>query len=192
MFSYFFFSKWNNINSGRLLETKPTDTEAQNIARQEYQRKSRDNARTPVQWSAEPNAGFTGPNVKPWMSVNPEYTRVNAADQVKDPNSLYHYWASVLQLRKTYLDIFVYGNYALVDRASQEVYAYTRAYHTSKALVLANWTDRDLTWDAAAHKVDQFEQVLLDTYGSANAALGRFSGGQWTLRPFEAVVILLK
>lgn len=126
------------------------------------------------------------------MSVNPEYTRVNAADQVKDPNSLYHYWAAVLQLRKAYLDVFVYGNYELVDRDSQEVYAYTRAYHTSKALVLANWTDRELTWDGAAHKADQFEQVLLDSYESANAAQGRLSGGQWMLRPYEAVVILLK
>lgn len=175
-----------------MLETKPNDTEAQKIARQEYQKKSRDNARTPVQWSAEPNGGFTGPNTKPWMSVNPEYPRVNAADQVKDPNSLYHHWAAVLKLRKKYLDVFVYGNYELVDRDSENVYAYTRAYGTSKASVLANWTAGDLIWDAAAHKADQFKEVLLDTYEPASAVQARFAGGQWTLRPYEAAVILLE
>lgn len=175
-----------------LLETKKFDTEAQTIARQEYQKKSRDNGRTPVQWSAAPNGGFTGANVKPWMSVNPEYSQVNAEGQVKDPQSLYHYWNSVLTLRKKYLDIFVYGNYELVDRDSQEIYAYTRAYDTSKALVLANWTDHDLSWNAAAQKIDKVKEVLLDSYESASAAQGRFSGAQWTLRPYEAVVILLE
>ncbi|KAL4884795.1 glycoside hydrolase superfamily [Aspergillus karnatakaensis] len=175
-----------------LLETKQFDTQAQQTARQEYQKKSRDNARTPVQWSSAPNGGFTGENVKPWMSVNPEYTRVNAEDQVKDPQSLYHFWASVLKLRKAYLDIFVYGNYELVDRDNQEVYAYTRTYGTSQALVLANWTDRDLSWNAATHKADQFKEILLDSYESARAAQGQFAGEQWTLRPYEAVVVLLK
>jgi alpha-glucosidase len=125
------------------------------------------------------------------MSVNPEYTRVNAEDQVKDPQSLYHFWASVLKLRKAYLDIFVYGNYELVDRDNQELYAYTRTYGTSKALVLANWTDRELSWDAATHKVGQFKEILLDTYEASSAAQGRFLGRQWTLRPYEAAVILL-
>jgi alpha-glucosidase len=175
-----------------LLKSSDSDPEAQKAARQEYQKKSRDNARTPVQWSAEPNGGFTGPSVKPWMSVNPEYTRVNAADQVKDPNSLYHYWASVLKLRKAYLDIFVYGNYELVDRNNQDVYAYTRAYSASKALVLANWTDHELSWDAAAQKVNKVKEVLLDTYESTSMVQGRFSGAQWTLRPFEAAVFLLE
>lgn len=145
-----------------------------------------------MQWSAAPNGGFTGANVKPWMSVNPEYTHVNAEDQVKDPQSLYHYWNSVLKLRKKYLDIFVYGNYELVDRDSQEVYAYTRAYDTSKALVLANWTDHDLSWNSAAQKIDKVKEVLLDSYESASSAQARFSGAQWTLRPYEAVVILLE
>lgn len=126
------------------------------------------------------------------MSVNPEYTHVNAEDQVKDPQSLYHYWNSVLKLRKKYLDIFVYGNYELVDRDSQEVYAYTRAYDTSKALVLANWTDHDLSWNSAAQKIDKVKEVLLDSYESASSAQARFSGAQWTLRPYEAVVILLE
>ncbi|RAK74040.1 glycoside hydrolase family 13 protein [Aspergillus fijiensis CBS 313.89] len=177
----------------RLLKQKPDDTEAQRIARQEYQKKSRDNARTPVQWSAGPNGGFTGPNVKPWMAVNPDSERVNAEAQVKDPQSTYHYWASVLGLRKKYLDIFVYGDYTLVDRESQAVFAYTRQYEDQKALVLANWTDQTLEWDPVANGVGAVKGVVLNTYESAESAGGRIrSGGKWSLRPYEAVVVLVQ
>ncbi|KAF9892783.1 hypothetical protein FE257_000372 [Aspergillus nanangensis] len=178
---------WN-----RMLKDRASETEAHAIARQEYQKKSRDNGRTPVQWTSEPNGGFTGPDVKPWMSVNPDYARgINAEAEVKDPNSTYHYWAAVLGLRKKYLDIFVYGDYELVDRDSQKVFAYTRTYENQKALVLANWTEDALEWDPAVHGVDGAREVLLDSYDKADAAKERFSGAKWTLQPYEAVVLLL-
>ncbi|OGE54293.1 hypothetical protein PENARI_c006G03743 [Penicillium arizonense] len=161
------------------------------IALQEYQKKSRDNGRTPVQWSAAENAGFTGPGVKPWMSVNTDYPRVNAEAQVKDPNSTYHYWATVLKLRKEYLDVFVYGNFTLLDKPSQEFFAYTRQYNDQKILILCHWTEKTLDWDAAGNGITGVKNVLLDTYESAGAVSQRFSGGKWSLRPYEAVVLLL-
>jgi glycosidase len=167
------------------------DTKAQAIALKEYQKKSRDNGRTPVQWSAAENAGFTGPGVKPWMSVNTDYANVNAEAATKDPNSTYHYWASVLKLRKKYLDTFVYGNFTLLDKPNQEVFAYTRQYDEQKILVVCHWTEQTLDWDAAANGVNTVKQVLLNTYESADDALSRFSGDKWTLRPYEAVVLLL-
>ena len=167
-----------------------TDSEKA-VALQEYQKKSRDNGRTPVQWSDAPNAGFTGPNVKPWMSVNPNYPRINAAAQVKDPNSTYHYWSAVLRLRKKYLDIFVYGDWVLVDAPNQEVFAYTRQYENQKALVVCNWTEKTLEWDASSSGVASVKEVLLNTYGPASEATQRFSGNKWSLRPFEAAVLLL-
>ena len=174
-----------------MLKHRPNDTEAQAIARQEYQKKSRDNGRTPVQWTSAPNGGFTGPDVKPWMSVNPDYVRINAEAEVNDPNSTYHYWAAVLGLRKKYLDIFVYGNYELVDRDSQAVFAYSRQYGDQKALVLANWTENSLEWDAAANGVKGARDVLLNTYEPAESAKQRFSGSKWLLQPYEAVVLLV-
>lgn len=144
-----------------------------------------------MQWSSAPNGGFTGPNVKPWMSVNPDYQLVNAQDQAEDPGSLYHYWASVLKLRKQYLDIFVYGNYDLVDRDSQEIFAYTRQYEGQKALVLANWTDKELEWDAAGNGITGAMEALLNNYESAESAKKRLSAAKWNLRPYEAVVALV-
>lgn len=173
------------------MKQKHFDTKAQTIARQEYQKKSRDNARTPVQWSDAANAGFTGPNVKPWMSVNPDYVHVNAAAAVKDPNSTYHYWAAVLGLRKKYLDIFVYGDWVLIDEPNQEVFAYTRQYENQKALVVCNWTEKILDWDASSNGIGGVKEVLLDSYESTSEATQRFSGGKWSLQPYEAVVLLV-
>ncbi|KAL4897556.1 glycoside hydrolase superfamily [Aspergillus ambiguus] len=174
-----------------MLKHRPDDTKAQAIARQEYQKKSRDNGRTPVQWTSAPHGGFTGPDVKPWMSVNPDYVRINAEAEVKDPNSTYHYWAAVLGLRKKHLDIFVYGNYELVDRESQEIFAYTRQYGDQKALVLANWTEKNLKWDPASNGIKAIQGVLLDSYDTTESVKSRFSETVWTLRPYEAVVVLL-
>lgn len=179
------------LKLSRVVKEKQGDTKAQAIALQEYQKKSRDNGRTPVQWSDAPNGGFTGPNVKPWMSVNPDFVRVNAAAQVKDPNSTYHFWGSVLGLRKKYLDIFVYGDWVLVDGPSQEVFAFTRQYENQKALVLCNWTEKTLDWDASSSGVPAVKEVLLNTYESPAEAKSRFSGDKWSLRPYEAAVLLL-
>ncbi|OOQ85053.1 Alpha-glucosidase [Penicillium brasilianum] len=177
---------WN-----RLIKSKHFDTAAQQTALREYRKKSRDNARTPVQWTDDPNGGFTGPNVRPWMSVNDDYVRVNAAAAVRDPNSSYHFWASVLKLRKRHLDLFVYGDWKIVDAPSQEVFAYTRQYEDQKALILCNWTDQSVTWDALSNGIRAVKSVLLNNYERSAEASKRFSGGKYALRPYEAFVLLV-
>lgn len=174
----------------RILKERPDDTEAHASALAEYQKKSRDNGRTPVQWSSAPNGGFTGPNVKPWMSVNPDFVTINAEDEVKDLNSPYHFWGKVLGLRKKYLDIFVYGDWVLIDQPNQEVFAYTRQYEDDKALVLCNWTETSIVWDAASNEIDGVKAVLLDNYDTTEA-VQHFTGGKWSLRPYEAAVFLV-
>lgn len=176
-----------------LCKERPFDTEAQRVAKEEYQKKSRDNARTPVQWSSEANAGFTGAGVKPWMSVNADYVKCNAADELRDPNSTFHYWASVLALRKKYLDIFVYGNYELVDPPNEEVFAYTRRYQDEdrKALILCNFTAKNVQWDAQKNGI-KVKDVLLSDYEKTESVKGRFGSGVWSLRPYESAVLLVE
>ena len=125
------------------------------------------------------------------MSVNTDYLTANAEAAVKDPNSTYHYWATVLKLRKKYLDTFVYGDFTLLDKPNQEVFAYTRQYGDQKALVVCHWTEKTTQWDAAANGISEVKEVLLNTYEGADKAFARFSGDKWTLRPYEAVVLLL-
>lgn len=172
------------------MEERPDDTEAHASALVEYQKKSRDNGRTPVQWSSAPNGGFTGPNVKPWMSVNPDYVTVNAKAQVNDPNSTYHYWAAVLGLRKKFLDVFVYGDWVLIDQPNEEIFAFTRQYENDKALVVCNWTENTVNWDAEKNGFGVVKAVLLDNYDTGKA-VQHFTGGQWSLQPYQAAVFLV-
>lgn len=125
------------------------------------------------------------------MSVNDDYPRFNAAAAVKDPDSIYHFWASVLKLRKKHLDLFVYGGWKIVDAQSQEVFAYTRQYNDQNALVLCNWTAQNVTWDALSNGVPPVKTVLLNNYERTGEASKRCSGGKYHLRPYEAFVLLV-
>lgn len=176
----------------RRLANQGHDKKALQIALEQYQRKSRDNARTPMQWSSAPNAGFTSPNVKPWMSVNPNHVTVNAEAELADPDSTFNYWASVLDLRKEYLDIFVYGDFVMLDRYSEDIFAYTRQYEDQQALVLCNWTEKPLEWDPVANGVKGVRQVLLNNYESQGGVKEKISGKRWPMRPYEASVLLVE
>ena len=100
-----------------------TMPEAQFIA--ESHRFGRDNARTPMQWSAAPNAGFTTGAATPWLAINPNYTSINAADELANPDSVYHYTQHAIALHHQDLAL-VYGNYRDLDPTNLQVYAYTR------------------------------------------------------------------
>ncbi|QFG00707.1 alpha-glucosidase [Psychrobacillus glaciei] len=96
---------------------------------------SRDNARTPMQWSDAENAGFT--KGTPWLGVNPNYTEINVETQENDPNSILNYYKNMISLRKTN-HIFTYGNYDLVLKEHTTLYAYTRTFNEEKVIVLSN------------------------------------------------------
>ena len=102
--------------------------------------KSRDNARTPMQWSAEANAGFT--TGKPWLMVNPNYTTINAAAQVNDPDSVFSYYKKLIALRRNsaWSETIVYGDYALLAPEDKAVFAYTRKTDKQLLLVVCNMT----------------------------------------------------
>ncbi|MRG87858.1 glycoside hydrolase family 13 protein [Salinibacillus xinjiangensis] len=99
--------------------------------------RGRDNARTPMQWNDSPNAGFT--TGKPWIDVNPNYRDINVEKEMNDPNSLYHYYKKLIQLRKEH-DIIVYGSYNLILEDDNQIYAYTRMLNDETLLVIANFS----------------------------------------------------
>src|SRR5690606_12440256 len=134
--------------------------------------KSRDNARTPMQWSAEPNGGFT--TGTPWLKVNPNYTEINAL-QHKDPESIYQYYKKLIGFRKD-MDIITHGNFELQYREDDELFAYTRSWNDELLTVYCNFSDQP---KAAARPEGH---VLIGNY-SADAGEGDI-----LLRPYEAVV----
>lgn len=101
---------------------------------------SRDNSRTPMQWSNTVNAGFT--TGKPWLPINDNYTTVNTAMQDTNANSILNFVRQMIKLRKERKDILVYGKYNLVDKDNPDVFAYTREANGKKILVLLNFTSK--------------------------------------------------
>ena len=148
------------------------------------QRKSRDHARTPMQWNTEKNAGFT--TGTPWIMVNPNYVEINAAEQVGRPDSVFHYYKKLIQLRKKY-DIIVYGDYELLLPESQTLYAYLRTLEDQKLLAVCNFTETEGMMDLGdAGLTSPNAECLISNYENP------VWGEQITLRPYEAVVWKLK
>ena len=100
---------------------------------------SRDNARTPVQWNAQENAGFTAGT--PWLKVNGNYKEINMADQDQDPDSILNYYRRLIALRKspTYKEVFTYGKFLPAYQDTEDVMAYYRKDDHTRILVAANF-----------------------------------------------------
>ncbi|WP_435923392.1 glycoside hydrolase family 13 protein [Paenibacillus sp. DYY-L-2] len=150
--------------------------------------KGRDNARTPMQWNAGPQAGFT--TGTPWIAVNPNYREINAEQALNDPNSVFHYYRALIELRKKH-DIIVYGDYKLLHEKDEQVYAYMRALGDERLLVILNFyeepaefrLEEQIGWDS--------HELLISNY-EVPAASGKAEDfRQIALRPYEARVYKL-
>ena len=136
---------------------------------------SRDNARTPMQWDASANAGFT--TGTPWEKVNPAYKYINVDQALADPNSIFYYYQKLIQLRHE-LPVITNGSYRLADgnEDDQEVYAYLRQNADTTLLVILNYTDQGLT---RHYDVPSNAQLLISNYADDAGDV---------LRPYEAKV----
>lgn len=120
------------------------------------------------------------------MRVNDNFSEINAASQVTDPNSVYHIWRQVLEKRKLLKDIFVYGDFALLDESNDKVFAYIRkAANGQSGLVLANFSGDSVSWEWAGNAVE----VILSPNGKTRADV---NSGKIDLQPYEAVALLLQ
>ncbi|MEY8522308.1 alpha-glucosidase [Lachnospiraceae bacterium 38-10] len=140
--------------------------------------KSRDNARTPFQWSAEENAGFT--TGTPWIMVNPNYTKINAEEQRGRETSVFHYFRKLIRLRKEN-EVIVYGTYDLLLPESEEIYAYTRTLGDEKLLVACNFTAKEVSFDMPEEFLGG--EILIGNYEDAEIEKNM------KLRPYEAAVV---
>lgn len=142
--------------------------------------KSRDNARTPMQWSKEKNAGFsTG---KPWMKVNPNYVKINAEDEAYDAKSVFNYYKKLISLRKEN-EIIVYGKYKAIHEEDENVFAYTRELGDKKLIVLCNFTGNTVDFNVSQNIKNS--EVMISNYEDNNI-IDR--NGNIKLREYEAIV----
>ena len=100
-------------------------------------RYSRDNARTPMQWSHEKEAGFT--TGKPWLKVNPNYTEINVEDQLKDEDSVLHFYKKLIALRKSeaYRETLIFGRFVPAFEADEDVFAFYRESESGDRIFIA-------------------------------------------------------
>ena len=138
--------------------------------------KSRDNARTPMQWDDSKNAGFT--TGTPWIDVNPNYTKINAKEQIAREDSVFNYYKKLISLRKEY-EIIVYGDYNLLLPEDKDLFVYERSLDGKKFLVACNFSEKEREFDFGVAKNGK---VLINNYKD-------FSLNNKKLRPFEAVVV---
>ncbi|KAH7383712.1 glycoside hydrolase superfamily [Cadophora sp. MPI-SDFR-AT-0126] len=157
----------------------PDDEELHRITKREINLKSRDNARTPMQWSDEPHAGFS--TAPPWQRENESYTSINASSQVGASNSVFEYWAAILRLRKQHKDIFIYGSFQMLDMEHDDVFAYSRAFDNKTVVIVANFRAENVQWKLPKGVELSKEGVLVSSYGGVMEMEGELS-----LRPFEA------
>ncbi|KAJ5493953.1 CAZyme family GH13 [Penicillium fimorum] len=173
---------WHEIT-----RTNPDDIGLHSANLAEYRMKSRDNGRTPMQWDASTNAGFSP--VKPWISVHDDYTVWNAALQVDDEESVYHYWSNVLRLRKTFPEILVYGSFELISPEHSDVFSYTRTSETGCALVVVNFRANKISWSVPEPTRERFPsgKTILSNYPQETRSV---LDSVIQLAPFEAFLWL--
>ncbi len=147
--------------------------------------KSRDNARTPVQWDAGENAGFT--SGIPWIKVNPNYTTINAKQALADPQSIFYYYQKLIRLRKDD-PIIVYGRYDLILESHREIYAFTRTLEDDQLLVILNFTKNKPVFELPSSVVFSDKELLIGNYAVDPVEDIRLL----SLRPYEARVYKLR
>lgn len=147
--------------------------------------KSRDNARTPMQWNSSENGGFT--TGTPWIAVNQNYREINAEEALADPDSIFHYYRRLIELRKRN-EVMVYGKYDLILEDHDRIYAYTRTLGDVRWLVMLNFFGTEAEFELPGHIKFSSHQLIITNYPDVDE---RLSIDRLTLRPYEARVYQL-
>ena len=170
------FRDLESINAFHELTEQGKMTEEDMMAAIAY--KGRDNARTPMQWDDSAYAGFSTAN--PWIMVNPNYTKINAKDQVNREDSVFKYYQKLIKLRHE-SELIVYGTYDLILDDDKDIYAYIRTLGDEKLIVYCNFSEN--TREVELPEEFTNGKVLISNYSDAKV------NHKITLRPYEAIVI---
>lgn len=170
------FRDLESINAFHELTEQGKMTEEDMMAAIGY--KGRDNARTPMQWDDSAYAGFS--TATPWIMVNPNYTKINAKDQINREDSVFKYYQKLIKLRHE-SELIVYGTYDLILDDDKDIYAYIRTLGDEKLIVYCNFSEN--TREVELPEEFTNGKVLISNYSDAKV------NHKITLRPYEAIVI---
>jgi glycosidase len=166
----------NNIAVAREEGRVTSDEEVLRLVRH----RSRDNARTPMQWTDGEHAGFT--DGEPWIPVNPNHEEVNVEAARADSDSIWHYYRDLIALRGEE-DVLVYGEYDLLSPAHDEIWAYTRTLGEETVLVVLNFSSGTPRFEPPTNLEGRDAELIV-----ANYEVGAERVEPYALRPWEARV----
>lgn len=149
-------------------------------AKKVMNKRARDHARTPMQWSAEQYAGFS--TAEPWMKVNPNYTEINVEDSEKREDSLLNYYRKALKYRKGN-EVIIKGGFELVYPDDKRIFAYLREYEGKKIFVIANYKNKPVKFRVPEKLLYTDCKLVLSNYPDASEKLENMK-----LREYEALV----
>ncbi|MDR2047390.1 MAG: alpha-glucosidase [Clostridiales bacterium] len=146
------------------------------------QKVGRDNARSPMQWSADKNAGFS--DVEPWLRVNGNYKEINVAEALSDPDSVLNFFKKLIAVRKGN-EVVRDGTYSEPPRYenSRDLYVYERELNSKKIIVACNFRGKNIDFDGSVFGSGESEVLLSNYKIEKNPAELR------SLRPFECLVL---
>lgn len=165
-----------SLNHFRILQEKGLSKEN---AYQILQIHSRDNSRTPMQWSDGINGGFTEGN--PWIQVNENTRFINAETELQDPDSVFIFYKKLIRLRKEY-DIIAYGDFEPKAEKHLSIFAYKRYYRGKELLVINNFYGNQVCWDEG-EDLEPYE-CLLGNYEKQD-----INGTEVILKPYETMIL---
>jgi glucan 1,6-alpha-glucosidase len=137
-------------------------------------KRGRDNARTPMQWTAGDNAGFT--DGKPWLTVNPNHDCINVEAALADPESVFYYYQKLIKIRKEY-DVIRSGGFTLLCPEDEKVFAYTRDTEDKHLLVVCNFSEEEQAFQ------------IPEQFRDAQVLIGNYKDRADVLRPYEAYML---
>jgi oligo-1,6-glucosidase len=182
--------RFDSIDSYKDIETLQaySDLKKQGWSEQEVMeslsKKSRDNARTPMHWSDEENAGFTAG--KPWLAVNPNYKSINVEAERNNEHSIFNYYKRLIQLRRQN-ELIVYGDFQLILEDDPSIFSYVRTFQDKKLLVICNFYDKEPIFKLPKGINFMTKQLLLSNYTVKEQS----NIAEFTMQPYEARVYLL-
>ena len=178
-------SLYDDVSSKDLYKTMRKLGLPEKVAMKNIMYGSRDNARTPVQWSADKNAGFTSAD-KAWFYINPNYKDINVEDAESDPDSILNYYKKLLKFRREN-EICIYGSYKEHYHESNDLYVYSRHYKNQRMLVICSFSDKDFNFKAPEGFDLNKGTIALSNYGNPK----NYNDGCF-LKPYETRVYLFE
>ncbi|WP_434336398.1 glycoside hydrolase family 13 protein [Mycoplasma capricolum] len=138
---------------------------------------SRDHSRTPYQWNDSKYAGFS--NHQPWIDVNDNYKEINAKNDLKNPNGIYHYLKKLIKFREesNYSQLIIDAKFELLDPNNTKLFAYSRIDQNRSIKIIANWSDEQVN---ISHLISQDNKIILNT---------EIDFDQNTLKPWQTIIV---